>query len=548
MSSTNSNQQSERSSEQQHNQQCLSFRRPETRAMFELWSKGIPPRILIRHLAPTLNLPADSDDIMLWNMLVSMLEPPKRKKLKDYNTIEDAVELIKNSHRIMVLSGAGISTSAGLPDFRSRDGIYVQIHEEYPDLTDPKSMFEIGYFKTNPLPFYRFAKALYPGQFEPTIGHKFIKCIEDHEKLLRNYSQNIDTLEKQAGIKRVIECHGSFSKASCTNCNYCVDGDDIKDDIMNQKVPHCPKCLESKKTNNDNNNVQGDNYEFRETDNKLAIMKPNIVFFGEQLGDEFHSSLEFDKEQLDLLIVIGSSLKVRPVALIPDSVPPEVPQILINKEPLENFDFDIELLGNCDDIIQELCLRLGNGWSKICKPDTTLMTELDPEKILRPLKSGNNSGDRNDNNEQACNLDTSLDNNGDNNIDIANKHSKTIQANVTLESTEQNMIDAEIENKKNQEGKNKLQQDSNECDAAVANSDDDDWEDVEVMRSSNESLNSYTIEKAPLDIPNSSYVQVKPGKYLFHGAELTYAQYVDHTKRLFSSQNKDFQSSSSESE
>lgn len=84
-------------------------------------------------------------------------------------------------------------------------------------------------------------------------------------------------------------------------------------------------------------------------------MKPDIVFFGEGLSDEFHNSMTIDKDQCDLLIVIGSSLKVSPVALIPGSIPKNIPQILINREPLNHLNFDVELLGDCDVIIRYLC-------------------------------------------------------------------------------------------------------------------------------------------------------------------------------------------------
>lgn len=455
-------------------QSCITFRRPETRNVFELWKKGVPLQLILSHLAPTLDLPEEADDTTLWRMLISILEPPPRKRLTEYNTIEDAVQLIRNSHNIMVLSGAGISTSAGIPDFRSRNGIYVQIHAEHPDLEDPKSMFEISYFKKNPLPFYRFARALYPGQFEPTIGHKFIKCIENHEKLLRNYSQNIDTLEKQANINRVIECHGSFAKASCTNCGYCVDGELIKKEVMEQKVPLCPKC-KVKAKDQTSSSVDG---------SKLAVMKPNIVFFGEQLGDEFHNSLDSDKDALDLLIVIGSSLKVRPVAMIPHSVPPQVPQILINKEPLDNFVFDIELLGNCDEIIQELCLRLGDDWSKICNSDTKLMTEVPTIDITTTVKSKNFSEPDQVLKSELCNKD-----------------------------------------EEEKEPKREAREKEEDCDDST-----DEWEDMEIVQSSSESLDSYMIDKAPIDIATGSYVQVAPGKYLFHGAELTHSQFAKYTK------------------
>lgn len=84
-------------------------------------------------------------------------------------------------------------------------------------------------------------------------------------------------------------------------------------------------------------------------------MKPDIVFFGEGLPDSFHEAMAEDKSKCDLLLVIGSSLKVRPVALIPSSLPAEVPQILINREPLPHCHFDVELLGDCDVIINHLC-------------------------------------------------------------------------------------------------------------------------------------------------------------------------------------------------
>lgn len=70
-------------------------------------------------------------------------------------------------------------------------------------------MFDINYFAQDPRPFYKFAREIYPGQFEPSLCHRFIKMLDKQKKLLRNYSQNIDTLEHAAGIENVIECHGT---------------------------------------------------------------------------------------------------------------------------------------------------------------------------------------------------------------------------------------------------------------------------------------------------------------------------------------------------
>ncbi|KPM04441.1 NAD-dependent protein deacetylase sirtuin-1-like protein [Sarcoptes scabiei] len=306
---------------------------------------GVDPRELIQHL--TGEMVSDIGDIYAWRLLMSILTEPSRPKLTSINTIDDVIDLIQKSSKIIVLTGAGVSVSCGIPDFRSRNGIYAQLSKEYPDLPDPQSMFDIRYFRTNPYPFFKFAKQIYPGQFQPSSSHRFIKFLETKGKLLRNYSQNIDTLEKAAGIKNLITCHGSFATATCTVCCYKVDSSAIKNDIFQQKIPLCPNCTSS--LNDD------------ETDSKLfnmlPVIKPDIVFFGEGLSDEFHNSMTLDKDQCDLLIVIGSSLKVRPVGLIPNSIPETVPQILINREPLKHFNFDVELLGDCDVVVKHLCKR-----------------------------------------------------------------------------------------------------------------------------------------------------------------------------------------------
>lgn len=276
--------------------------------------------------------------------------------MQHIKSIEDVASTIAKSKNIIVLTGAGVSVSCGIPDFRSRNGIYERLRVEYPEMRDPQSMFDIAFFAQDPRPFYQFAREIYPGLFEPSPSHRFIKLLERSGKLLRNYTQNIDTLERVAGIENIIECHGSFATASCTRCKYKVEAAVIRDDILQQRIPMCPICndnVDGDKVNANNDTLQKPlNY------NQLVaagIMKPDIVFFGESLPEKFHSTIEMDKTKCDLLIVIGSSLKVRPVALIPSSIAPDIPQILINREKLDQFAFDVELLGNSDEIINQLC-------------------------------------------------------------------------------------------------------------------------------------------------------------------------------------------------
>ncbi|XP_041363489.1 NAD-dependent protein deacetylase sirtuin-1-like isoform X2 [Gigantopelta aegis] len=365
---------------------------------------GNNPRIILSELVSSDTvIPHDLDDFTLWKIVINLIcEPAPRKKLQHINTMDDVVHLLKTCSRVMVLTGAGVSVSCGIPDFRSRNGIYARLNIDFPDLPDPQAMFDIKYFQNDPRPFFKFAREIYPGQFEPSRSHKFIRLIEQHGKLLRNYTQNIDTLEQVAGISNNIQCHGSFATATCMSCKYKTDADSIRKDIFNQVIPRCPNCP---------------------SDNPLAVLKPDIVFFGESLSDEFHQQMAKDKDVCDLLIVIGSSLKVRPVALIPNSLPADVPQVLINREHLEHMKFDVELLGNCDEIVCELCRRLGHGW-EVPGYDAPRLTEiqycqldlLSPTTVATSPCFSDESGiltsepvpcDLNDNKTPSCQLNSS---------------------------------------------------------------------------------------------------------------------------------------------
>merc|ERR1719189_2620094 len=208
---------------------------------------GTDPRELLKEILGDVDsvIPDHLDQLTLWKIVLNMVaEPPRRKKLTNVNTLQDVVELIRNSKKIIILTGAGVSVSCGIPDFRSRDGVYARLAVDFPDLPDPQAMFDIQYFKKDPRPFFKFAREIYPGQFQPSPCHKFIRCVESNGKLLRNYTQNIDTLEQVAGIQNVIQCHGSFATASCMACKRKVDAEVIREDIFNQTIPKCGRCPE----------------------------------------------------------------------------------------------------------------------------------------------------------------------------------------------------------------------------------------------------------------------------------------------------------------
>ncbi|KAF9965828.1 NAD-dependent histone deacetylase sir2, partial [Mortierella alpina] len=294
----------------------------------------------------------------------------RRKRLQNIHSIEHVVELLKTSKRIMVLTGAGVSVSCGIPDFRSEDGIYSRLSEF--ELDDPQQMFDLEFFRERPEIFYSFAREIFPSNFIPSPSHYFIRLLEEKGSLLRNYTQNIDTLEQKAGIQKVLQCHGSFATASCVRCGHQVQGDEIKDSIFKQEVAYCkvcrtptppPKAKPQKKAKARYSSSDEDESDDDDDGNdpNRALMKPDIVFFGEKLPPLFDQSLKEDREKVDLLIVIGSSLKgdFNFSLFFADQLPNSVPQILINRTPNYHMEFDVQLLGNCDTIVAELCRMAG---------------------------------------------------------------------------------------------------------------------------------------------------------------------------------------------
>lgn len=250
-------------------------------------------------------------------------EKEKPEQLLEEVTFEGIGKYIKEGQceNIIVMTGAGISTAAGIPDFRSPGtGLYDNL-QKY-DLPHPQAVFEIGFFRSNPEPFFALAKELYPGQFKPTITHYFIQLLNENGLLLRNYTQNIDTLERVAGIpeEKLVEAHGSFHTAHCVDCRKEYTHKWVKDEVFADRVPKCPDCE--------------------------GVVKPDIVFFGESLPDVFHKRVPQDMRKCDLLIVMGTSLVVQPFASLVDRVPETTPRLLINKEKCgHQADFFTLLMG-----------------------------------------------------------------------------------------------------------------------------------------------------------------------------------------------------------
>ncbi|CAH0400328.1 unnamed protein product [Chilo suppressalis] len=279
------------------------------------------------------------------------------EKVLDEVTLDGIVKWIKSDRckNIITLSGAGISTAAGIPDFRSPEtGLYHNL-QKY-NLPEPQAIFEINFFRQNPKPFFCLAKEMYPGNFKPTTSHYFIRLLHEKGLLLRHYTQNIDTLERRADLPddKLVEAHGTFYTSHCLECRKEYTLDFVKDRIFADEIPICTECP--------------------------GVVKPDIVFFGESLPERFQRCLQEDFERCDMLIIMGSSLEVQPFASLIDMVPDWCPRLLINREragvrsPMlrlwglggglqfdEDSIRDVARLGDCDDGCQDLADRLGWG-------------------------------------------------------------------------------------------------------------------------------------------------------------------------------------------
>ncbi|OWB81779.1 hypothetical protein B5S33_g398 [[Candida] boidinii] len=287
-----------------------------------------------------------------------------RTRLPNFNEVEHLMEKINKASNIILLTGAGISTSLGIPDFRSSQGIYSQVRHF--GLDDPQDVFSLELFKEDPEIFYSVAHMILPpdGVFTPL--HGFIKLLEEKGKLLRNYTQNIDNLEGSAGVsaEKIIQCHGSFATATCITCKYKVPGHVLYANLRNKQIAYCPFCANErknllKKLEKYEDEDNGSNWNSRFFHIKsFGVMKPDITFFGEGLPIRFHSTIKDDLKECDLLICIGTSLKVAPVSDIVNMLPENVPQVLINKDLISHAEFDICLLGYCDQAITWFCNKL----------------------------------------------------------------------------------------------------------------------------------------------------------------------------------------------
>ncbi len=214
----------------------------------------------------------------------------------DVLTAAECARRIRAARSVVALTGAGISTTAGIPDFRGPNGLYVT--RRY----DPETVFDIRAFHRDPAPFFEFTRDFLGAidDIEPTFSHRFLAGLEERSMLEAVVTQNIDALHQKAGSRRVISIHGDYWTSRCLACGRQLDLETMKGLVRTARVPRCG-CG--------------------------GIIKPDVVFFGEPvLSFEAAAAVVADS---DLLLVLGSTLVVYPAALLPEYARGEV--IVINR-------------------------------------------------------------------------------------------------------------------------------------------------------------------------------------------------------------------------
>jgi NAD-dependent deacetylase len=224
--------------------------------------------------------------------------------MKTMADTEQAIDLIRKSNRIVALSGAGISTEAGIPDFRGPGGMW-----ENADLLQQLSA---SGFDRNPEGFYRASVELFItiARSEPTLAHRLLARLEQMGKLDAVVTQNIDGLHHAAGSTKVYEVHGTFRTGHCTRCGARCDMAQFYSEIESGSlgVPRCAVCE--------------------------APIKPDVVLFEDLLPvDAWEGAVEA-AQNCDLMLVLGSSLVVYPAAELPMiAISSGAPLVIVNLEP-----------------------------------------------------------------------------------------------------------------------------------------------------------------------------------------------------------------------
>ncbi|MFF2532375.1 NAD-dependent deacetylase [Brevibacillus sp. NPDC058079] len=270
--------------------------------------------------------------------------------------IKTLAEWIRQAKKINVLSGAGISTESGIPDFRSSTGVWTY------DLSRQQLM-SLSYFNRQREKFWVAYKDIFhiklAGDFQPNYGHEFLFELEKQGKNISIFTQNVDGLHQASGSTRVYEVHGSMRLAYCTNCGEEYDLEyirreevpvcrkvEVKENVCNHYIPlsghpfnfvNCTECG----TRHDLHHASTEGIRCKGKKKREVkchhILKPDVVLFGDSI--RYYQEAKRSAVQADLLLVLGSSLQVGPINEIPMFYPQYKNSVIINNHSTDLDSF-----------------------------------------------------------------------------------------------------------------------------------------------------------------------------------------------------------------
>jgi len=245
-------------------------------------------------------------------------------------SIARLAELFRARGPVVALTGAGISTESGIPDFRSPKGIWAQY--------DPEEYATIDAFRADPEKVWRFYALRFRAltEAEPNDGHRALAELERVGALRAVITQNIDLLHQRAGSQDVVEVHGSIRTSSCRQCGRRYPLGELLPTIDASGVPRCADC--------------GD------------VLKPDVVFFGELLPEAAIDRAFELARAADLLLVVGSGLEVWPVSMLPDETVRAGGRVaIVNRGPTKFDDQAVlKIDGGAGEILGALAEELGS--------------------------------------------------------------------------------------------------------------------------------------------------------------------------------------------
>jgi NAD-dependent deacetylase len=202
--------------------------------------------------------------------------------------IAKAAELLRDARQVTALTGAGLSTQSGIPDFRSPDsGLWAH--------TDPLEVASLLSFRYHPERFFAWVRPLVSLMLsaQPNAAHRALADLEARGTISTLITQNIDELHQRAGSRRVLEIHGSIETATCVRCHARFPGDTNREAFLRDgSLPHCPDCG--------------------------GLLKPDVVLLGEQLRASVLQAAHAAARDCDVMLVAGSSLEVLPAGGLPE--------------------------------------------------------------------------------------------------------------------------------------------------------------------------------------------------------------------------------------